>query len=247
MKPAENGLSGRTRFATIGVVMTVDRGRLAALVTKRRAADQYLTWGYHSPVSPAYRYVCVAIPKVACTTTKTVLRTLERLPPSDHIHDEGPTLSDFTVDDNVEMFRSPDWLRFTFVRNPYARLYSAYKSKIGNTWEQEYDWLRALIREAFDYPVRGGVRAGMVTFDDFVRFVTGSDDPRVATDGHLAPQTAILEQDCIPYDVVGRFESFQSDFAAILSRLGGGPGAGRHGDQSVAVLTAGRGLPSGTG
>lgn len=72
------------------------------------------------------------------------------------------------------MLSSPEWLRFAFVRNPYARLFSAYKSKIGNTWEQEYDWLRDQIREAFDYPVRDGSRVGMVAFDDYVRFVAGS-------------------------------------------------------------------------
>ncbi|WP_157683590.1 sulfotransferase family protein [Microlunatus soli] len=200
--------------------MITEQDRLAQLITQRRATDGYQTWGYHSRVSVAHRWVCVPIPKVACTTTKTVLREFDGLPPSEHIHDEGPRLADFTVADNVEMIMSPDWLRFAFVRNPYARLYSAYKSKIGNTWEQQYDWLRGEIREAFDYPARDSRRAGMVTFDDFVRLVAASDDPRIITDGHLAAQTAVLQQDCIRYDVIGRFESFQDDFTAILTRLG---------------------------
>lgn len=199
--------------------MTSDHDRLMALVEQRRCADDHRTWGYHSRVSVPHRCVCVAIPKVACTTIKTVLRQLDGLPPAEQIHDEGQRLTDFTVEDNVEMIAAPDWLRFSFVRNPYRRLYSAYKSKIGNTWEQQYDWLRVEIREAFGYPVRDGVRAGMVTFDDFVRYVAESDDQRIVTDGHLAVQTAILQQDCISYDVIGRFESFQTDFTEILNRL----------------------------
>lgn len=199
--------------------MTKDRSQVAIQVEHRRSNDDYGTWSYHSRVSVAHRYVCVPIPKVACTTTKTVLRSLEGLPPAEHIHDEGPRLTDFTVEENITMLTSPEWLRFSFVRNPYARLYSAYKSKIGNTWEQQYDWLRVQIREAFDYPVRAGIRVGMVTFDDFARFIAESDDPRVTTDGHLAIQTAVLDQDCIPYDIVGRFESYQADFKAILTRL----------------------------
>jgi hypothetical protein len=211
--------------------MTTDRSGLATEVELRRSTDDYRTWGYHSRVSVAHRYVCVAIPKVACTTTKTVLRELEGLPVAEHIHDEGHRLSDFTIEDNVIMLSSPDWLRFSFVRNPYARLYSAYKSKIGNTWEKQYDWLKAEIRDAFDYPIRAGVRAGMVTFDDFVRFVAESADPRVITDGHLAVQSAILQQDCIPYDIIGRFESFQADFRAILARLGSPEGVAAQVDQ----------------
>ena len=199
--------------------MIDDPGQFSTLVTRRRSEDRFSTWGYHSRVSFAHRYVCVPVPKVACTTTKTVLRELEGLPASDRIHDEGDRLADFTVQQNVEMLTSPAWLRFTFVRNPYARLYSAYKSKIGNTWEHEYDWLQRQIREAFDYPVRDGERAGMITFDDFVRFVVDSSDPRVSTDGHLAAQSAVIQSDCIDYDLIGRFETFQDDFTQILRRL----------------------------
>lgn len=203
--------------------MVTDPGELATLVERRRSNDEHVTWGYHSRVSVAYRYVCLAIPKIACTTVKTVLRMLDGLPASERIHDEGPRLADFTTDEILTMLTSPDWLRFAFVRNPYARLFSAYKSKIGNTWEREYDWLRHQIRNAFDYPVENGVRVGMVSFDDYVRFVAGSDDPRVIRDGHLDPQVEILQPDCIPYDVLGRFESFQRDFDAILDRLGAPP------------------------
>lgn len=203
--------------------MITDAGELAAVVERRRAADDHFTWCYHSQVSVARRYVCVAIPKIACTTVKTVLRRLEGLPPAEHIHEEGLHLADFATAEVVRMLTSPDWLRFAFVRNPYARLFSAYKSKIGNTWEQEYDWLRDQIRAAFDYPIRDDARVGMVAFEDYVRFVAGSDDPRVVRDGHLDLQVEILQQDCIPYDVLGRFESFQRDFRAILDRLGASP------------------------
>lgn len=212
----------RQPWISIIAAMTVDADTLPDLVARRRAIDEYGTWSYHSRVSTLHRYICVAIPKIACTTTKTVLRALDGLPPSEHIHDEGPRLADFTIEEDLTMLTSPEWLRFCFVRNPYARLYSAYKSKIGNTWEHEYDWLQVAIRDAFNYPIRDGARAGMVTFDDFVRFVAESNDPRVVTDGHLAAQTQILQLDCIPYDTVGRFETFPTDFKAILARLGAG-------------------------
>lgn len=85
------------------------------------------------------------------------------------------------------------------------------------------DWLRGQIRDAFDYPVKDGARVGSVTFDDYVRFVAGSNDPAVTRDGHLGSQTAILQRDCIRYDILGRFESFQHDFGLILDRLNAAP------------------------
>ncbi len=201
----------------------IDPSELSALVELRRSSDEHLTWGYHSRVSVAHRYVCVAIPKVACTTVKTVLRRLEDLPASNDVHEEGPRLEDFPTSEIATMLTSPDWLRFAFVRNPYARLFSAYKSKIGNTWDREYDWLRDRIRDTFDYPRRNGCRVGTVSFDDYVRFIAESDDPQVTRDGHIAVQVEILQQDCIPYDVLGRFERFRPDFEAILTRLGAPP------------------------
>jgi hypothetical protein len=157
--PLQKEMSGRSAASIITAMTTAGR-TLAAQVARRRPTDEYRTWSYHSRVSTSRRYLCVPIQKIACTTTRTVLRRLEGLPPSEHIHDEGPRLADFTVEENATMLSCPEWLRFSFVRNPYARLYSAYKSKIGNTWEQQYDWLRVAIRDAFDYPVRDGPGPG---------------------------------------------------------------------------------------
>lgn len=194
---------------------------LAARIESLRHTDDHQSFGYHSLVSVSRRYLCLTVPKVACTTIKMLLHRLDavRTPPPE-IHNLGARLADFGTAELVEMLTAAQWLRFGFVRNPYGRLFSAYKSKIGNGWEQEYRWLQDDIRDANAYPMRAGRRAGTVAFADFVRYVAQSDDPRVVRDGHLNLQSNILLCDCISYDVLGRFETLADDLRSVLQRLG---------------------------
>lgn len=91
-----------------------------------------------------------------------------------HDDDRLPRLSSFTTAENVEMLTSPDWLRVCMVRDPYRRLFSAWKSKIGNTWDTQYLWLRDEIRGANGGEVTGAFLP-MVPFRDYVRHIVTSD------------------------------------------------------------------------
>lgn len=171
------------------------------------------SWGYHSRVSIEHRYVCMTVPKVACTTVKRTLRAFEGLPEiADHgvLHenDEQPRLSSLTEAEALDVLKSPQWLRFAIVRNPYDRMFSAWKSKVAVPWDAHYARLRDDLRAS----------AGLA-FADFVRYVIGSGIPEVTNDGHWAVQSDILLADVIPYDVIGRFETFVEDFTAILRSL----------------------------
>jgi Sulfotransferase family len=194
---------------------------LAARVEAVRAGGGPASWGYHSRASMAHRYVAMTVPKVACTTIKMALQTWEGREPRPerwadvHAGWAGPTLLAYPTAQIVEMLRSPDYLRFSFVRNPYSRLASAWKSKLA--WDDpQYQQLRASIREACGYPVADGQRAGPVSFRDAVRYLL--DDPG-AFDDHWNRQTDLLIADVIDYDVIGRFERFGEQFHAILRRL----------------------------
>ncbi len=209
-----------------------DIKQLSSMIEARRKNDTNSSFFYHAWVVPEYKCLCMTIPKVACTTVKTVLYHLAGNPvPTDgsdiHDHDIGMFLGQYSVADIVEIISSPDWVRFCFVRNPYHRLFSAYKSKIGNTWDTQYDWLRDAIRKKYDYPIRDGRRSGMVAFADFVRFLVDSDanvryelHPDAVFDGHYNVQSRILMQDLIPYDFVGRFEKLEGGLRQILTHLG---------------------------
>jgi hypothetical protein len=178
---------------------------------------------YHSRASTKHRYLTVAVPKVGCTTMKRALHAFEGLAPADPwwaVHDAGESLrlSAYSNADVETMLTSPDYLRFAFVRNPYERLLSAWKSKVLRPADTQYASLRAEMRVAYGYPA-DGEDSPVVAFGDFARFVIATAHP----DGHWARQTEVLACDEIAYDVLGRFETFDDDFRDILERLDAPP------------------------
>ena len=214
------GLFRSPSAGAIGQNPVVEEQVLATRVAAARA-EGHTSWGYHSRASLAHRYVAMTVPKVACSTIKMALQTWEGCgpPPGQwadvHADWAGPTLLSYPTAQIVEMLRSPDCLRFSFVRNPYARLVSAWKSKLA--WDDpQYAYLRASIRAACGHPVAAGQRAGPISFRDAVQCLLA--DPGLFDD-HWRPQTGLLVADVIDYHVVGRFERFGPQFQAILRRL----------------------------
>ncbi|HTT89913.1 MAG TPA: sulfotransferase family 2 domain-containing protein [Acidimicrobiales bacterium] len=185
--------------------------------------ERHTSWNYHSRASIAHRYVAMTVPKVACTTIKMALQTWEECAPEPerlsevHAPWAGPTLLAYPTAQIVEMLRSPDYLRFSFVRNPYSRLVSAWKSKLVVS-DPHYKHLRASIREACGYPVVDGERSGPIAFRDAVECMVDKQGA-FDFDEHWARQVDLLITDVIDYQVVGRFEHFGQEFPAILGRL----------------------------
>jgi hypothetical protein len=193
-----------------------DSAELARLADEMVAEDINYSFSYHSWVSRKHNYLCMTVPKVACTTVKIALHHLEghtREEDLEDIHDveKGSRMKAFSIPEIVEMLVAPDW--FCFVRNPYYRLLSAYKSKIGNIWNEEYIFLQDRIKDHFEYPPRNGKR-GMVTFRDFALYL--SQKPKSTwRDSHYNSQSNILAQNLISYDFIGRFD----DLKDVLRRL----------------------------
>ena len=188
-----------------------------------RGDDPYNLLG-SSLVSEKHRYVWVQNARTGSRSTMMALRALEGNPyrGGNVWHEEGIRyLSDFDTDRVVEMLSAEEWYRFAFVRNPYDRLFSAYKSKIGNVdAESFYQDAQNEIRALNDYPTVAGHKAGAVCFRDFVDFVV---DGGRAHDGHWCVLAKRMLCDVIPYDFIGRFETFRHDFAAVLRRLDAPP------------------------
>jgi dermatan 4-sulfotransferase 1 len=177
-------------------------------------------------ISPTYNYFCMTIPKAACSKIKLVLQQLEGLPiPDDplriHYRDTPgiqflPSLADFATADAVEILTSNDWFRFAFVRNPYSRLFSAYKSQVMDL-SSPYIGFREAIRQQAGYPTPRGAALGGVGFADFVKYIAGQPDEQ--RDGHWKSQCGTLHLDVIRYDVIGRIETLRQDFTPVLQRF----------------------------
>ena len=190
-----------------------------SIIEKRRKEDLY--GGFkHSMVSRRHRYLWIINGKVACVTTTLALRELDGNPftGGSMWGDEGIlTLLDLTIEETEEALTSSQWFRFCFVRNPYHKLFSAYKSKIMNPQaESHYQGIQQEIRELYGYPEADLRGKSTVSFRDFIDFVVKGNHPH---DGHWCVQSRRLMIDFISYDFVGRFESFEDELGAVLQRL----------------------------
>ncbi|MEB3361304.1 MAG: sulfotransferase family protein [Synechococcaceae cyanobacterium] len=110
--------------------------------------------------------------------------------------------------------------KFTFVRDPYSRVLSAYLDKVGRQRHQGRRFL--LWAQRHNQPE---------TFLGFCRYLEAGG---LFLDMHWAPQVAIL---CLPlerFDFIGRVEHLNRDLAVVLERLfrvqaaGPAPHAGTH-------------------
>lgn len=196
---------------------------------KARALDED-GGGLNAPdtwISPTHQYFCMAIPKSACSKIKIMLQQLEGypLPPEPlriHWRDTPgmpfvPSIADFETAAGVAILTAATWFRFTFVRNPYSRLLSAYKSVVMDL-DSPYISFREAIRQKAGYPTPTGGAPGMVGFADFVAYI--AEQPDDQRDGHWKSQVGTMHPDVIRYDFIGRIENFQQDFTPILQRFG---------------------------
>jgi Sulfotransferase family len=102
-----------------------------------------------------------------------------------------------------------DYFKFTFVRNPWDRLLSAYEFlRDGGMDETDRRWAEQRVQQ-FD------------NFDDFVRRWVNEEN--VLSYVHFVPQYRFL---CAPFshrilmDWIGRFEQLENDFDLVRRRLG---------------------------
>ena len=181
---------------------------------------QFSNLSYHTRISKQHKFFCMTVPKAACSKIKSSLHLLEGNTPPDpiwDIHDGGVRLTELSTLEVSDAFLSPAWFRFCFVSNPYFRLISAYKSKIINPNDTQYDYVRELISSKCNYPVSDGKPALKVAFHDFIKYVR--DDPRAKRDAHWSTQTSLTKPENLNYDVIGKLENFERDFTIVLKRL----------------------------
>ena len=205
---------------------------LQAAVTASFESIETSPWLGGSRVSSRHNYVAFMAAKAACSTIKLALHHFET-PDVEvehwwdiHFLHPAPSLADYSPDEVVHMLSSDNWFRFCVVRNPYDRLVSAWKQKLVSDNDPGYAWLREEIRSAFGTGVDCAI-----PFRDSVEYLAANE--AMARDAHWMPMWSTMRPDIVAYDVVGRFEHFQSDFADILRQLG----APREVESMAAMIT----------
>ncbi|GJP34520.1 hypothetical protein CLOM_g18958 [Closterium sp. NIES-68] len=178
------------------------------------------------------------VPKVACTSWKVWIRQQHH---DTHSNDLLSTHRPFASNisevwyalnepDAIRAITRPDLLKFVFVRQPFARIVSAYLNKHvagggPDGWGRKF-WNLNFFGHLAYFRQMNNRTGGNFTFPEFVRLVEYGMrfDRRKNMDNHLAPQSLLCGLDRIKYDFVGRFENMEEDVKHIMRRLGREPG-----------------------
>jgi hypothetical protein len=114
------------------------------------------------------------------------------------------------------------YFKFTFVRNPWDRLVSAFHFlRDGGLGKEDRQWFSRWGTEFTDD--EAWAREHLSAYRDFEDFVLrGLGRPEVARGMHFAPQRSFLSlpwRSGLPIDFVGRFEELERDFTVVAKRL----------------------------
>jgi hypothetical protein len=205
--------------------------RLSDLFDPRAARfyEQLVTGGYEPDlllnVLAAHKLLYVAVPKAASTRIRRTLaqavgRYVISLKPSRWFKFSGPPgPRSMTKSSFYRLATHPHTLRFSFVRNPYARAVSCWADKYrdkplvpGDPFTDVY----LAKRRQIDAPLPAEVDRTL-SFADFVTFVAAL--ARQRCDIHFQVQDDILAMPGITLDFVGKVETFAQDFTRVLDHL----------------------------
>ncbi|MCB0165881.1 MAG: sulfotransferase family 2 domain-containing protein [Anaerolineae bacterium] len=139
----------------------------------------------------------ISTAKAACTSIKTVM--MQPYGIHKNVHNAWPHIYLGHLEAEHQ-----DFFKFSFVRNPFARLVSGYRNKIINKpWQQ---------REHF------GTIPTDISFSEFVAEVVKCPDCLI--NGHFQSQFAKLyHQGELQVDFLGRFENLAEDWLPIAKRF----------------------------
>jgi len=179
-------------------------------------------------VIPTLRTIYVAVPKAASTRIKMTLAaavgcrsaSLRQVRRRRFRGPQGP--KSMTMSAFHKLATDPTTLRFSFVRNPYARAVSCWADKFqGKPLVGGDDYVEGYLarRGEVDARLPAGTDATL-SFADFVTYATGLASRRV--DSHLQLQDDILGTPGINFNMVGRVEAFRRDFRLVLDHIGAG-------------------------
>ena len=166
------------------------------------------------------RYLYQPIPKNGCTKIKSLLLQIENLPVDNnwwHVHQKEyngfPGTNTLTLEEQIAIFEGrTDTFKFTFIRNPYARMASAYLDKIRKNVAPH------IVKKIRTFAEQNGMPVSdEITFSEFVTVV--SQQSVAEMDSHFRPQCYEGRFAVVKFDFVGRMETFADDLIYVLERI----------------------------
>lgn len=171
-------------------------------------------------ISLKNKYLYVQTPKVASSTLKRALITLELKgtqidPGRIGLHPDiiqSVHIKPYQLPEGLlsSVFLNSDFARFCFVRDPYARVLSAFLDKVKRREPEGKSFLRS----------KGLDEDQDITFDEFLTHLENDSDNSKNWDPHWRPQSHLLRPDLIDYSLIGKLETFDADYSKLDEILG---------------------------
>ena len=201
--------------------MDFDRSAIAKLERSNEYKLPVKKIGYDMYYGGDGSYLYQPIPKNACTTIKTLLLEVEGLPVDQNVwrrhqkeYNRFPGTNHLTIQEQLDIFEGrTDTFKFVIVRNPYARLASAYFDKIRSNPAAYL--IRAIRKSAAE---QGVVLSDPMTFTQFISVISRQSLAEMNT--HYRPQYYEGRFAIVKYDYIGRLEAMPHDLIYVLERIG---------------------------
>ncbi|SDY83781.1 sulfotransferase family 2 domain-containing protein [Citreimonas salinaria] len=181
-------------------------------------------------LEPSRGFVFAYVPKVACTNWKALMRYMaghEDWLDNRLAHDRARGGLRYLDPDGADaaLLRRDDIPKYAMVRDPYGRTLSAYLNKVEKRLppgppETGEDPFRAVVRniEAFR-AARLSDTHPSIDFEVFLHWLRDSKSPFTG-DEHWTPQSVLLRQPDMHFDMIGRFEDLERDAPRLLRAMG---------------------------
>lgn len=170
-------------------------------------------------ISHKRKYIYVYIPKVACSTIREMLATIDnrKYYPNWTQKNGKVCKTKFKRVSIRGISKYPNYYAFMFVRNPWDRLVSCYKEKVVRVRTlPNSPWVTNGVYRPFQNNYNKDFKN--MDFDTFVRLVSRVPDKEA--DGHFRSQHTFIGEQLSKLDFVGKFERFAKDLAMVKKVLG---------------------------
>lgn len=182
-------------------------------------------------INHEYHFIYCPIPKVACSSFKKFMISLSNLENKEqilklpqrlfhsYVSHELSLSAIYSHAEALTLLKEGEYFKFTFVRNPWERLTSAYLNKFVDAprgTNTNLPLAKQVIKDIYQANNLEPNYDESITFRQFVEYIAITDDYQL--DGHWKPQHLFLGN--TKFDFIGRFENLETDFAYIQEKLG---------------------------
>ena len=153
-------------------------------------------------------FIYIWIPKCAGSSLSSIVKNYIDKP---HVGTTHENLQSYQ-----KSFRDSAF-KFTFVRNPWDRIFSTYNFYLGQSPEHIY--------YKYDKPKVDFIKRNKLTFGEYVNLALGSKESHslginhIKGDIHLKPIIGYFCRDKKDFDFIGKFENINEDFKQVSKKL----------------------------